>query len=242
MKTQRFDDDYLDDANRGNFFSSFPFSFSLGFTLAEVLITLTVIGVLAAMTIPALVAGYEKQALKTQFKKTYSILNQAISMVIQDNGGAPYACYIQDYWAAEYYSECPQFFNALKEKLNVIDTKYSIPGEGYIPDYTGIDLIEAQGGSNINWSCSGMVTSGKGYKQSWTLKDGTILFSYTNSFDGISLLGIDINGLKKPNKWGYDLFVINLSKRNNSSAIIIDDNLCGSKEKGGHFVHEILNE
>lgn len=40
-----------------------------GFTLAEVLITLGIIGVVAALTLPSLVANYRKQILHSQFKK-----------------------------------------------------------------------------------------------------------------------------------------------------------------------------
>lgn len=57
-----------------------------GFTLAEVLITLGIIGVVAAMTLPTLVAKYQKQVVITKLKSTYSILNQAIKMSEIDNG------------------------------------------------------------------------------------------------------------------------------------------------------------
>ena len=48
-----------------------------GFTLAEVLITLGIIGVVAAMTIPTLNNHLRGKKLESQFKKTYSELNQA---------------------------------------------------------------------------------------------------------------------------------------------------------------------
>ncbi|MBQ8459641.1 type II secretion system protein [bacterium] len=48
-----------------------------GFTLAEVLITLGIIGVVAAMTIPTLIANIQGQRVRSQFKKTLSTLNQA---------------------------------------------------------------------------------------------------------------------------------------------------------------------
>ena len=48
-----------------------------GFTLAEVLITLGIIGVVAAMTIPNLIANTNGAKFRSQFKKTLSTLNQA---------------------------------------------------------------------------------------------------------------------------------------------------------------------
>lgn len=52
----------------------------LGFTLAEVLITLGIIGVVAAMTIPTLLANINGQKYRNQFKKTLSTLSQAARM------------------------------------------------------------------------------------------------------------------------------------------------------------------
>ncbi len=56
------------------------------FTLAEVLITLGVIGIVAAMTIPTLVNSYKEKQRVTQLKKAYSVLNQAFTMAVADYG------------------------------------------------------------------------------------------------------------------------------------------------------------
>lgn len=53
---------------------------SNGFTLAEVLITLGIIGVVAAMTMPSLIANYNGKKYRTAFKKTISVLSQAAAM------------------------------------------------------------------------------------------------------------------------------------------------------------------
>ena len=50
------------------------------FTLAEVLITLGVIGVVAAMTLPTLINNIQGEQYRSKFKKDISLLNQAITM------------------------------------------------------------------------------------------------------------------------------------------------------------------
>ena len=56
------------------------------FTLAEVLITLGIIGVVAALTMPSLVTNYQKKATVTQLKKAYSEIAQAIKLSQIQNG------------------------------------------------------------------------------------------------------------------------------------------------------------
>ena len=57
-----------------------------GFTLAEVLVTLGIIGVVAALTMPMLIDNYEKKKTVAILKKSYSELNQALMMAERDNG------------------------------------------------------------------------------------------------------------------------------------------------------------
>ena len=60
--------------------------FKKGFTLAEVLITLAIIGVVAAMTIPTLISNYKKHTVETKLKRVYSVMNNAIKLSTIDNG------------------------------------------------------------------------------------------------------------------------------------------------------------
>lgn len=55
------------------------------FTLAEVLITLGIIGVVSAMTIPTLIHSYQKRAMESVLKEDYSILQQVIKLNIADD-------------------------------------------------------------------------------------------------------------------------------------------------------------
>ncbi len=58
------------------------------FTLAEVLITLAIIGVVAAMTIPTLIQDYKKREASVKIKRFYSMMNQAVQLSELDNGPA----------------------------------------------------------------------------------------------------------------------------------------------------------
>ena len=58
----------------------------VAFTLAEVLITLGIIGIIAAMTLPTLLSNYRKQVAETRVAKFYSTMNQAIQRAENDYG------------------------------------------------------------------------------------------------------------------------------------------------------------
>ena len=51
-----------------------------GFTLAEVLVTLMIIGVIAAMTIPSLMQSTAQQEFRAAYKKATSMINQAVTL------------------------------------------------------------------------------------------------------------------------------------------------------------------
>ncbi len=61
-----------------------------GFTLAEVLITLAIIGVVAAISIPSVISNSQQQEFKTGLRKAVSVLNSAITMNMAIDGETPY--------------------------------------------------------------------------------------------------------------------------------------------------------
>ena len=64
--------------------------FHYGFTLAEVLITLAIIGVVAAIAIPSVISNSQQQEFKTGLRKAVSVLNSAITMNMALDGESPY--------------------------------------------------------------------------------------------------------------------------------------------------------
>ena len=89
------------------------------FTLAEVLITLAIIGVVAAITIPTLVQRYQERVTVTKLKKAYSLLNQAYQMAVLEHG-------TYDQWGminAEYDEEgnlTDEFVNSFANTWNIL--------------------------------------------------------------------------------------------------------------------------
>ena len=160
----------------------------LGFTLAEVLITLGIIGVVAAMTIPTLITNYNDKVLETQKQKTKSILANAFKMMMANEGVtdlslAPIAsCGTDsDCYAAEF-----------KKVLKVVSDVDSASND------SKIEYSFSNGNSEV-WSKDKLYT--------FVLNDGTVV-SLENtggiSSGAISLV-VDLNGFKSPNIGAKDL-------------------------------------
>ncbi len=195
-----------------------------GFTLAEILITLAIIGVVAALTIPTVVRSIQEQQLKTQFKKVYNTLNLALSKTYFDLGEFP-KCYIDPAGTGEegWYTkiDCQNFYNSLASNLRVI--KYCKSGTasegGCIAQYPQLDTSSPSSCASNAYNINTISNSSK----VWVLADGTILFTYSGGT--YPMFAVDINGIKKPNKWGYDVFAIDIIKENNKFKL--SDISCG---------------
>ena len=129
-------------------------SFSLksaAFTLAEVLITLGIIGVVAALTMPALIQQQHKLVVETRLKKFYSVINQAITMSERDNGDKLYWTpsdsddlwdsylkkYIKYVKEEDYYYGRPRKVVYFADgSLAVIDVYYATNADGSVKEKT----------------------------------------------------------------------------------------------------------
>ena len=103
-----------------------------GFTLAEVLITLGIIGVVAAMTIPNLIANTNGAKFRSQFKKTISTLNQA-GLMAQAQYDFDYAGAVEACTAASGGTEDPTQKLSFCSLLNG-----TLTGQRYIGDWSKI--------------------------------------------------------------------------------------------------------
>lgn len=164
------------------------------FTLAEVLITLGIIGIIAALTLPAIVGNYRKKSTVAQLKKLYSSLNQAMKMSEIDNGEYQYWQKALDMGAENYINKywTPYF------KVLTVCTKQTYCG--YSNNYP---WVNPDGSSNT------LIAVNSGYRIPFYINDG-VLISVSKAFGGTTddtdYIFADINGPKAPNKYGIDFF------------------------------------
>ena len=181
-----------------------------GFTLAEVLITLVIIGVIAAMTIPTLINKTNNQEYVSRLKKTYSTLAQATNKILAEEG-SPNASI--GGWAVDKDA----FANMYKKYIG--NVKECEVGQRCFDSisYDGLD-----GTKNFYGFMDDTI-----YKR-LVLADGTFVnfygpntsCSWGQAADGPDAMGttcgyihIDVNGQKGPNIWGRDAFRFYLTEK-----------------------------
>lgn len=168
------------------------FYFKKAFTLAEVLITLGIIGIVAAMTIPNLIANYQKNVIVTQLQKAISILNQAYKLSFDDVGEPSFEeaynmdseTYFNTYWAPymKILSKC-NYSTRCGYKSN---NPYT--GAGKNRDFYP---IHPKGTAFISFD---------GYFYS--------IRSAYNSDEPSGIILVDLNASAPPNKYGKDVFFL----------------------------------
>lgn len=181
------------------------------FTLAEVLITLGIIGVVAAMTIPSLLNRANDLELKVAFKKQYSIISQVVAQAAINDGTfdsrfsnndtfmalfKPYFKTIKS--CANGDSSCWTGNNAKKEDYFLNNVSVS---NGYGWWYVNRPVLVLSDGAFIQFAY--LDSSCKG-------TDTGIIAPYAGTICGAIFL--DVNGVKSPNTWGRDIFYIEVQK------------------------------
>lgn len=224
-----------------------PILSKAAFTLAEVLITLGIIGVVAAMTIPTLMTKMQWLVLKQQYKEVYSTLNQALQLVYE-NTDTIFECYYlengNDSSKGGAYSECVDLYEQLKQVLKISHIcETNAYANGCIPKYKGIDTVYADNNSDKNFEdtpenegCAYFKEDKiLNYNTAWVLHDGTIIGFFGKEPNALTkIFFVDINGTKGPNKWGWDVFPLLIVSDKSGNKLYLDPRgSCYGIEKGG---------
>lgn len=165
------------------------------FTLAEVLITLGIIGVVAALTIPALISNSNKEQKLALLKKDYAMLAQAVRMSEQDNG--PNEQWDWGDGAGAYTTPRQSFDVYWKPYLKILKYCTSSTDCGY-PNNSIYEESGAVAASVVNTSSATTVY----------LQDGTAMTVWADV--GWHFIYFDLNAGKGPNTYGIDVFLFEL--------------------------------
>jgi prepilin-type N-terminal cleavage/methylation domain-containing protein len=175
---------------------------NFGFTLAEVLITLGIIGVVAAMTMPTLIQNQQKRSLEVATQKFYSTLSQAVKKYMADEGvddlrNTPLSA---NYYGHEYY-ESPEAIASLKDfvtkYLKVVEECDYDANNCFAPNYKIWDGGEPDGN---------FITYVSADQRDYVLADGSVIRIGYWDEDAPIIVYVDVNGKKGPNRVGYDLW------------------------------------
>ena len=189
------------------------------FTLAEVLITLTIIGVIAAITIPNLYSKYQKHVWVTQLHKCYNRIVAGNTKILQDNVDLPGYNQTADEWNGrmkvlrESFAEGSGGVFCMQNWYQRVDCKYA-----KYQSYT----VKKLNGVVDNWERTSRDGTFLHQQQVFTYPDGSVIGLMINlnngffwSIDGAYAFTVDVNGSKGPNQIGRDIFVFNGPKTGN---------------------------
>ena len=184
-----------------------------GFTLAEILVVLGLLGVLAAMTIPTLSYSYKGKVLETQYKAAYSDLKEISARIEAQKGDiGDYFISVANSGADKYAKEFMRFFPGSNPYSSSKTTTSDILSEIY---------KNGRGPYKVDGSAKTTICNDSSV---WLDNKGRI-FTFNSANQ---IICIDINGASAPNRINVDIFAFKpMSARNvatiNNDATNIND-------------------
>ena len=156
------------------------------FTLAEVLVTLGIIGVVSAMTVPSLMQNYQRQSYVTQLHKVYNELNQALIRYQTDSNAVSLR--------EAGLTSNSAYGSFLKKYFNVVQDCGTTPTPCFSASYKKLS------GVNSSFMCK---------YNCMVLSSGASIGTFIGTNNIVQFI-VDINGPKGPNIYGRDAFSLYL--------------------------------
>ena len=162
------------------------------FTLSEVLITLVVIGIIAAITVMILITDIQEKATVQRVKQAYSMLSQAYGMILKDEGSP-------DEWGMQ------GMYDDISHKILA---KKFIPYMKVQTDCTDMTSAEAIKNCyrNLNTQTHSAFKTINGLVFQFRAWNKNCSSTYGKVKNVCGHINVDINGNKNPNVMGRDLF------------------------------------
>lgn len=204
------------------------------FTLAEVLITLAIIGVVAAITIPSLNNNINKQDTVTKVKKAYSTLSQATQEINAECGGNLTNCLVTMSTTDQDATSRQEVVTLYKPKLL---TNKECPTSATLGCFANTEYKFLNNSNMGNFATANIFDNAR-----FSLNDGTaVLFDWDGTSTDLFRFAIDTNGPKPPNQLGKDLFMFYY---NPNSRILksFDTSSCTTSDYGWGCTGKILQD
>lgn len=173
------------------------------FTLAEVLITLGIIGIVAAMTLPILLNNSKSKENQALLKKAYSTLSQALVAMEYDLGESIVPADSNDYtFVKDFKTYFKLYSSCNSSKCISSESGVDEDGNSYYGKYSSYKTFDEK----------------NTIKNNQFFDNGDMLFAdnmllMIESHQRRLYLTVDVNGVdKKPNVWGQDLFTFQVTK------------------------------
>ncbi len=204
------------------------------FTLAEVLITLGIIGVVAAMTLPSLIQKHQERVTVNKVKKFYSVISQAQLLAIKDHG------YLDEWDVPDTHTKesAEKFMSYLKPYLKI--AKDCGTSSGCLQNGT-IKLLK--GNNWVNYDSNNayykLILNDGTYMWLRTSKSAYCATSDSGANDTCGVLWIDINGKNPPNTIAKDIFIFALVK---NGVVTTGNDDCNSSGAGWDCSKYILEQ
>ena len=225
----------------------------LGFTLPEVLITIVIIGVVAAMTLSPLITKIRNKGFVERLNKTYSVLQNATNQIVEENG-TPSTWPWTVYTDATTRPNNEKIFNYYKKHLKVIKDLGNCPAWACPIDFESYRYLNGD-----QYVSDGMLFVNSPHII--VLSDGVtigMLFRQTSSggvYWGLPdlLFTVDVNGKAGPNQIGRDVFWFYLKKSGDGKILpyanetfpdgaVDNRNTCEPDLKGYSCAYRIITE
>lgn len=214
-----------------------------GFTMAEVLITIGVIGIVAAMTLPGVIKNYQRKVLETQFKKSVSIISQVILNTKSDlsiDKLAEFCTTLEDNLTYPYQDICYDSFYKNFVKI-AGENKYSNNNFRYNIRRESAEKIYTYNGKQIVTWANGLAGMGGPIFNTNLMPDGS--FINMSIIENKFYIAVDTNGQKGPNKLGHDIFLFSIDKKNDTLSFFTKpQNLTEDEINSGNYADGFQKE
>lgn len=177
------------------------------FTLAEVLVTLGIIGVVSAMTLPTLMKNHQRQVYVTQLRATVNLLSQAVEKAVSDNNTISLD---ESRYSPNNANGARNFFNDYLKVVKNCDTDLTPCFADSYKNLDGSDFT-LENPINVFTLANGVSVSHFGnYYDDEPICTDDNGHSYYCRWHGCYRLQVDVNGAQGPNIVGRDLFFMDL--------------------------------